>query len=263
MRCRCCLAHLDANLCEFDKELAEPNFKGYGHHPVIAACDNVAGPLAWMLRPGSAGSNTAADHLRLLDEAITALPPALRRKLMITCDGAGASHALVTELDRLASRHGYQVTYSVGWELGAREKAAIGTVPEPAWEAAIDGKGQVRERRSDDACGNQRCAHRECWIEEAHVAELTGLLREGPAGDQLTGWPKTMRVFARRERPHPGAQLSLFEAADGWRYSLWVTNLPAATRGLARPVRLHRRRAPRPRPRRGRHPSPGVSWPVA
>ena len=40
-----------------------------------------------------------------------------------------------------------------------------------------------------------------------------------------------MRVFVRRERPHPGAQLSLFEAADGWRYSLWVTNLPAATRG--------------------------------
>ena len=71
---------------------------------------------------------------------------------MITCDG-GASHALVKELDRLASRPGYQVTYSVGWELGAREKAAIGTVPEPAWEAAIDGKGQVRERRADDACG--------------------------------------------------------------------------------------------------------------
>jgi hypothetical protein len=40
-----------------------------------------------------------------------------------------------------------------------------------------------------------------------------------------------MRVFARRERPHPGAELSLFEAADGWRYSLWVTNLPAATSG--------------------------------
>ena len=89
-----------------DKELAEPNFKGFGHHPIVAACDNTAEPLAWMLRPGSAGSNTAADHLRLLDEAITALPPALRRKLMVTCDGAGASHALVKELDRLASRHG-------------------------------------------------------------------------------------------------------------------------------------------------------------
>ena len=200
-------------------------------HPVIAACDNTGEPLAWMLRPGSAGSNTAADHLRLLADAITALPPALRRKLMVTCDGAGASHALVKELDRLASRHGYQLTYSVGWELAAREKAAIGKVPEHAWQAAIDGKGQVRERRADDACGNQRCAHRECWTEEAHVTELTGLLREGPAGDQLKGWPETMRVFARRERPHPGAQLTLFEAADGWRYSLWVTNLPAMTKG--------------------------------
>jgi hypothetical protein len=214
-----------------DKELAEPNFKGYGHHPIIAACDNTAEPLAWMLRPGSAGSNTAADHLRLLQEAVTALPPALRRRLMATCDGAGASHALVRELDRLASRHGHQLVYSVGWELAARERAAIAVVPEHAWEAAVDGMGEVRERRADGACADPRCAHRRCWIEEAHVAELTGLLREGPGGDQLKGWPETMRVFARRERPHPGAQVSLFEAADGWRYSLWVTNLPAATRG--------------------------------
>jgi hypothetical protein len=125
-----------------DKELAEPNFKGYGHHPIIAACDNTAEPLAWMLRPGSAGSNTAADHLRLLEEAITALPPALRRRLMVTCDGAGASHALVEELERLTSRHGHQLVYSVGWELAAREKAAIGKFPEHAWEAAIDGGGR-------------------------------------------------------------------------------------------------------------------------
>jgi hypothetical protein len=150
---------------------------------------------------------------------------------MITCDGAGASHELVKELDRLASRHGYQLVYSVGWALGARERDAIGKVPEAAWEAAVDGKGKVRERRSDGACADPRCAHRTCWIEEAHVAELTGLLRQGPDGDQLKAWPKTMRVFARRERPHPGAQLSLLEAADGWRYSLWVTNLPAATKG--------------------------------
>jgi hypothetical protein len=116
--------------------------QGLRSHPVIAACDNTAEPLAWMLRPGSAGSNTAADHLRLLDEAITALPPALLRRLMVTCDGAGASHALVTELDRLAARHGYQAAYSVGWELGARERAAIGTVPEAAWQIAVDGKAR-------------------------------------------------------------------------------------------------------------------------
>ena len=40
-----------------------------------------------------------------------------------------------------------------------------------------------------------------------------------------------MRIFARRERPHPGAQLTLFETGDGWRYSLWATNLPARLRG--------------------------------
>ena len=68
-------------------------------------------------------------------------------------------------------------------------------------------------------------------MEEAHVTELTGLLREGPGGDQLDGWPASMRVFARRERPHPGAQLSLFETQDGWRYSLWVSNVPAQLRG--------------------------------
>jgi hypothetical protein len=40
-----------------------------------------------------------------------------------------------------------------------------------------------------------------------------------------------MRICARRERPHPGAKLSLFEHEDGYRYQLWVTNLPAGTRG--------------------------------
>jgi hypothetical protein len=89
----------------------------------------------------------------------------------------------------------------------------------------------VRERRADDACADRGCAHRRCWIEEARVAELTGMLRQGQAVDQLTGWPAAMRIFARRERPHPGAQLTLFEAEDGWRYSLWVTNLSATMRG--------------------------------
>ena len=79
--------------------------------------------------------------LMLLREAVEALPPALRRRLMVTCDGAGASHELVKELDRLASRHGYQITWSVGWALGAREQQALGKVPETAWEAAIGGKG--------------------------------------------------------------------------------------------------------------------------
>jgi len=215
-----------------DKELAEPNFKGYGHHPLLAYCDNAGGePLAWMLRKGSAGSNTAADHIAITDAAIAALPPAFRRNLMITVDGAGFSHQLLEHLDKLAARRGHTLIYSAGWELDTREKAAIKLVPQDAWEIAIDHRGEVRERRSHSACGNASCGHRACWIEEAHVIELTGLLRQGPAGDQLEGWPVTMRIFARRERPHPGAKLSLFENADGYRYQLWVTNLPATTRG--------------------------------
>jgi hypothetical protein len=50
------------------------------------------------------------------------------------------------------------------------------------------------------------------------------------------GWPEKWRVFVRRERPRPGAQLSLFEAEDGWRYSPWVTNRPAATWGWLSPA---------------------------
>ncbi len=40
----------------------------------------------------------------------------------------------------------------------------------------------------------------------------------------LAKWPEGMRVIVRRERPHPGAQLSLFEERDGWRYQAFVTN---------------------------------------
>jgi hypothetical protein len=217
--------------CHSDKEGAAPNFKGFGYHPLLAYCDNTAEPLAGMLRPGSAGSNTAADHLTVLDAAIGALPPAFRRRLMVTCDGAGASHDLIARLDKLAARRGYQVIYPVGWELGGREKAAITAVPAQAWQIAVDEHGEVRERRAGQACSDLHCGHRTCWIEEAHVTELTGLLRDGPDGDQLAGWPAAMRIFARRERPHPGAQLTLFEAEDGWRYTLWVTNRPAATGG--------------------------------
>jgi Transposase DDE domain group 1 len=98
-----------------DKELAEGNFKGFGHHPLLGYCDNAGGePLAWMLRKGSAGSNTAADHIAIVDASIAALPPAWRRNLMVTVDGAGFSHKLAEHLDKLAARRGYTLVYSCG-----------------------------------------------------------------------------------------------------------------------------------------------------
>lgn len=161
-----------------------------------------------LLRKGSAGSNTTTDHLTVLTEAIAQLPVRYRRDLLITVDGAGASHGLVDHITTLGASPWRTVHYSIGWELGARERTAITHLPAGAWGMVLDTEGNPRDPS------------------EAGVAELTALLRQGPGGDQLAGWPKDMRIIARREKPHPGAQLSLFEAADGWRYQLLATNTP-------------------------------------
>jgi hypothetical protein len=87
-------------------------------------------------------------------------------------------------------------------------------------------------------------------------AEVTGLL-------DLSGWPEGMRVIVRREHPHPGAQLSLFEAAAGYRYQAFATNtrigqlafLEAWQRAHAR---LEDRIKAGKRPRAGPAPLPGV-----
>jgi hypothetical protein len=48
----------------------------------------------------------------------------------------------------------------------------------------------------------------------------------------LSRWPVGMRVIVRREHPHPGAQLSLFEAADGYRYQAFATNTGSGQLGF-------------------------------
>jgi hypothetical protein len=202
---------MDASLviAHSDKQLATGTYKAtFGHHPLEAWCDNTGESLAVLLRKGSAGSNTAADHIEVLTEAIAQLPARYRRDLLITVDGAGASHGLVEHVNALNARPGYRVHYSIGWELGARERTAITQVPARAWGTVLDTQGQPRDP------------------DQAGVVELTALLRQGPGGDQLASWPADMRVIARREKPHPGAQLSLFEAIDGWRYQLLATNTP-------------------------------------
>ena len=205
---------MDASLvtAHSDKELAAGTYKGtWGHHPLEAWCDNTGESLALLLRKGSAGSNTVADHLQVLKEAITGIPARYRRDLLITVDGAGASHGLIDHITTLNTSPWRRVHYSIGWELGTRERTAIGLVPTSAWDAVLNGEGQPRE------------------LDEAALVELTALLRQGPHGDQLANWPADMRIICRREKPHPGAQLSLFETSDGWRYQLLATNTPAKT----------------------------------
>jgi hypothetical protein len=181
-----------------EKENASATFKKtFGFHPLGVWCDNTTEFLAGMLRTGKAGSNTAADHIEVLGQAIAQVPAAQRKHLLIRSDGAGASHDLVDWLTDQNKIRGRRVEYSVGYPITEGVREAITRVPAKVWEPAIDADGGLRDG--------------------GDVAELTGLL-------ELTGWPEQMRVIVRRERPHPGAQLSLFEEQDGYRYQAFATN---------------------------------------
>jgi Transposase DDE domain group 1 len=182
-----------------EKEQAAATFKhGWGFHPIGVWCDNTHELLAVTLRPGNAGSNHAGDHIDVLARALAQVPAAHRRQLLIRADGAGATHELLDWLTGQGRVRGRQVEYSVGFPTKNPALArAIATIPATVWTPALDTAGEVRDG--------------------ADVAEVTDLL-------DLHRWPAGMRVIVRRERPHPGAQLSLLEEADGYRYQAFATN---------------------------------------
>ncbi|UUZ46410.1 IS1380 family transposase [Janibacter limosus] len=186
-----------------EKENAAATFKRtFGYHPIGVWCDNTSEFLAAKLRAGNAGSNTTSDHIEVLTDAIAQVPTAHRRKLLIRSDGAGSSHGLLDWLTEQGKVRGRSVEYSIGFSVTEKIREAITLVPTKVWTPATNADGGVREG--------------------GDVAELTGLLDP----DMLAKWPAGMRVIVRRERPHPGAQLSLFEETDGWRYQAFVTNTP-------------------------------------
>jgi hypothetical protein len=198
---------IDASLitAHSDKQQAAGNFKGgYGFHPLLAWCDNTGELLAVIARPGNAGSNTAADHIAIIDAAIAAIPAKWRHSLLVTIDGAGSSHAVIAHLEKLNAQPGRSVDYSVGFDLDERARVAIGQMPATGWQAALDATGSARD--------------------DAQIAELTGLLRHSTGGDRLAGWPAGLRVLVRREPIEEGRQLSLFEQSCGYRYQLTATN---------------------------------------
>jgi hypothetical protein len=197
-----------------EKEKATPTWKkSFGFHPLAAFADHGAGAggeaLAILLRPGNAGSNTAAEHIEVTKLALAQLPQKLRRRVLIRTDSGGGTHNFVKWL----ASPGHRLHYSVGMTLTEDMQEAILALPGRVWEPAYDAGGQARPG--------------------AWVAELTGLL-------DLAGWPPGMRVIVRRERPHPGAQLR-FTDINGHRFTAFATD---ARRGQLADLELrHRRRA--------------------
>lgn len=183
-----------------EKEQASPTWKKtFGFHPLAVWCDNTTEFLAAKLRTGKAGSNTAADHIEVLTEAIAQIPAGRRKNLLIRADGAGSSHKLIDWLVALGQVRGRTVEYSVGYSINEKIRNAIKLCKPSMWTPAAEADGDVRDG--------------------ADVVEITGLL-------DLSGWPPGMRIIVRRERPHPGAQLDVFEERDGYRYQAFATNTP-------------------------------------
>ncbi|MGO9925591.1 MAG: IS1380 family transposase [Mycobacterium sp.] len=180
-----------------EKEGATPNFKrGFGFHPLLAFVDHGAGgtgePLAAMLRPGKATANDAADQIAVLDAALAQLPEQARSRVLVRGDTGSGVHGFVWHV------HNLGLQYSVGIYGRQPVLDALAGLPRQAWRAALDADGRPRA--------------------SAQVAELTRWL---PA--TFTGWPPGMRIIARRERPHPGAQLRITDP-DGWRITIFATN---------------------------------------
>jgi hypothetical protein len=162
-----------------------------------------------VLRPGNAGSNTAAEHIEVTRLALAQLPPPAPPPGADRTDSGGGTHDFLAWL----SQPGRRLHYTVGMAITEDMAEAIPALPERVWEPAYDADRQVRPG--------------------AWVAELTGLL-------DLADWPQGMRVIVRKERPHPGAQLR-FTDLDGHRFTCFATD---ATIGQLADLELrHRRRA--------------------
>ena len=221
---------LDATLltAHSDKEDATSTWKKtFGHHRLLGFADHGAGgagePVAELLRPGRAGSNTAADHVTVFDAALAQIPQKLRTPdeagripVLVRTDAAGATHQFAKHLAVIG------VGFSLGANLGHVDvHTALAQLPAAAWTPAY----QATKPRAGQQ--GPRIEPRD----GAWVAELTGLV-------DLSAWPAGTRLILRKERPHPGAQLRITDH-DGMRVTGLLTN---TARGQLADLELRHRR---------------------
>ncbi|MHB8435877.1 MAG: IS1380 family transposase [Acidimicrobiales bacterium] len=198
---------LDATIviAHSDKELASPTWKHtYGFHPLVCFLDrpeiSSGEALSGIVREGRAGSNTTADHVCVLDMALANLPEHARPR-----PGDPGSPSYVARADAAGATYGFAkvcrdrgVGFSFGFAITQDVRDAISAVKEDAWTEAVE---------SDDGTEVR---------DGAWVTEITEHL-------DLSAWPEGSRVIVRRERPHPGAQLSLFDEIEGLRHTAFIT----------------------------------------
>ena len=213
---------VDAALTEIhseNKEQAASSFKGgYGFHPMFCFADHSGEALAGMLRPGNATANSGADQLAVVDAAVAQLPQPYRaghrpgegagevvHRIVVRADTAGAVASFV---GGLVARN---IEFSVHARVNDALRAAIAAVAPDAWRPAVDGDGGLRHA--------------------GQVAELDVALE---------GWPAGTRAICRREQPHPGAQLRLWDT-DGWRHQVTLTNSAGDALALELRQRRHAR----------------------
>jgi hypothetical protein len=159
--------------------------------------------------PGNAGSNTAADHKTVIDRSLAQIPGQQIEsiEILIRADSAGATHETADHC------HDGNLRFSFGYELTETVRAAILQTPDEDWVPALDQDGSERKN--------------------GEVVEITDRL-------DLSTWPEGSRLIVRRERPHPGAQLS-FTDHDGYRFQAILTD--QTDPDIAVSERRHRQRA--------------------
>jgi len=211
---------VDASLVEIHSERkqgATPHFKrGFGFHPMFCFLDNDGEALAGVLRPGNAAANSGADQLVVVDMAIGQLPaehqqghqpgdPADRvvHPILVRADSAGAVRSFI---DGLTARNCH---FSISARVSNALDTAIANIADDAWRPAVNADGEPRRG--------------------AQIAELDLT---------IDGWPAGTRAIVRRERPHPGAQLRLWDH-NGMRHQVVLTNSVGDAVGLELRHRRH------------------------
>ena len=216
---------IDSTLVEIhseNKDGAAPHFKGgYGFHPMV--CSTTDGEPLWgMLRPGNAAANSIADHLCVLDRAISMLPErdaaghrlgdhkdSVGRPMLVRIDAAGCSARIA---QGCAERN-------VGFAVAARATDGI--------DAAI-AAARLDDSLWAPAEPNPKHASRPS---RAQVADLTALA-------DLTQWPEGTRLIVRREPRHPGARRSLFPS-ENFRYWGFLTDTAGSPARVDALMRRH------------------------